>query len=184
MADTSQHDIFDFKAVERQFETAKTPAELYKAIVNAPFHKRRDAAFIFLGIVVLLLVNDLDGTIDRVALSDTAEAAATKQVSAKRFEDIRIPLHAPDNLIAQVIDTQTPGGTTDWAHLFTPELTAAQARINQANGGIGYSAVHSVKGQSERGAIIFSFFDYPENINDSQRLFMEQYSRLVSRYLG
>lgn len=184
MAGPSHQKGFDYAVLQRLFKTASTPAELHQAIVDGPFHDKREAAFIFLGIVVLLLVNEADGTIDRVALSDTAQADATKQVSAKRFEDIRIPLDEPDNLIAKVIRRQEPGSTSDWASLFSPELTPEQARINQANGGIGYSAVYPLSGKQHRGALIFSYFDYPENIAAVQREFMERYSQLVSRQLS
>jgi len=174
---------FNFATLEASFKSAKTSEDRYAAIANSPFSTPHQTALLFLGIIVLLVVNEQDKTIDRVALSDTSHADATKAVSAKRFEDIRIPLNARGNLIAQVIQSQRPAGTADWAGLFTPELTPEQARINQANSGIGYSMVHPVTGSSRRGALIFSYFMYPENITQQQHDFMEHYTRLVSAYL-
>lgn len=184
MAHPSHSAGMDFAAIETKLKSATSERELHTAIVNSPFDVPQQAALLFLGIVVLLLVDEQAGTVDRIALSDTSHAHATKAVSAKPFEAIRIPLDEPENLIAQVVRNQQPAGTADWAKLFTPELTAAQARINQANGGIGYSMVYPINGSTKRGALIFSYFDYPENISTPQHEFMDHYASLVSRCVG
>jgi hypothetical protein len=183
MSQSSDSISFDFATLEANLKSAKTTDDRYAAIVNGPFLTPHQTALLFLGIIVLLVVNEQDKTIDRVALSDTAHADATKVVSAKRFEDIRIPLNAPDNLIAEVIQSQQPAGTADWLHLFTPELTPEQAHINQANSGIGYSMICPVNGDNVRGALIFSYFTYPESIAQQQHDFMERYTKLVTKYL-
>jgi hypothetical protein len=176
---------FDYAALESRLSGAASGQDLYGAIVNAPFDFQAATAFIFLGIIVLLLVDEKKGTIDRIALSDTTHADATKQVSAKPFGDIRIPLEQEDNLIAKVIRTNQPAGTSDWAELFTPELNAEQAHINQANGGIGYSAVYPLSAASKRkGAMIFSYYQYPEEIAEAQTQFMQNYVALASKRLG
>jgi len=139
-------------------QAASDDKSLFQAIVNAPFSDPLLAAKLFLGIVVFLLVNKKDGTIDRVALSQTELAEYTKKMSVKRFEDIRIPLDDPKNILAKAIRTGKPQETTDWQYLFTPELTAEEARLNQAGGGIAYSAVYPLVGARDGGAMIFSWF--------------------------
>jgi hypothetical protein len=171
----------NYKELRKLLSAAKTEEDLAHTIVNAPMeHFKVEAAFLFLGIIVLLTVNKKQGTIDRIALSDTALAAATKQVSAKRFEDIKIPLEYQKNIIAAAIQTNEPQDTTDWRFLFEPALTKEEARINQANAGIAYSAVYPLQGLKDGGALIFSYFQYPENIGKSQKKFMEKYTKLVS----
>jgi hypothetical protein len=177
-------DEIDFSKLQDLLAAAKTREELYQTIVNAPMHNFKvETAFLFLGIIVLLLVDKENGTINRIALSNTALAEATKQVSAKRFEDIKIPLVHTKNIIAEAIRSGEPQDTTDWRFLFEPALTKEQARVNQANAGIAYSAVYPLKGVGDGAAMIFSYFQYPENIGDEQKQFMEKYSQIVSESL-
>jgi hypothetical protein len=176
---------FDYRALEALLADARTAPKLHQTIVNAPFEFRAATAFIFLGIVVLLLVDEKTGTIDRIALSDTVHADATQEVSAKPFSDIRIPLDESENLIARVVRSGKPDGTGDWSGLFAPELTPEQARINQASGGIGYSAVYPLSaGGKRKGAMIFSYYQYPEAIAEAQTQFMQTYTALVSQRLS
>ena len=160
-------------------ERASSKEELYQAIVNVPFDNPLVAAQLFLGIVVLLLVNPKTKMIDRIALSDTHLAKGTVKVSVKRFEDIKIPVDYPDNLIAEAVRTNQAQVTTDWQYLFAPALTPQEARFNQAAGGIGYSAIYPFKAKRAQGALIYSYFQYPENISRKQQSFMEHYTQLV-----
>jgi hypothetical protein len=176
---------FDFGALKALLADTPAGPKLYQAIVDAPFEFKTATAFIFLGIIVLLLVNEEAGTIDRIALSDTSHADATKEVSVKPFNDIRVPLGSKNNLIARVIRGNAPEGTADWAELFAPELTPEQSRINQANGGIGYSMVYPLSlAKGGKGAMIFSYYQYPEAIAEAQTQFMQNYIALVSKRLG
>ncbi len=175
---------FDYEVLARLLEEANDTQELRQAIVNTPFYDKATAAFLFLGIVVLLIVNDKDGVIERVALSNTMHADGTKQMSVKRFEDIRIPLEDKDNIIAKAIRSGDPQATTDWAVLFTPELTPEQARMNQAGGGIGYSEVYPLSAGGTRGAMIFSYYQYPEGIVEAQKGFMRRYVAMVENRLS
>lgn len=175
---------FDYAALQKSLETAKGDAALFKTIVNLPFTYKVQAAYLFLGIVVLLLVNKKNGTIDRIALSETELAKNTTDVSVKRFEAIRIPLGYTKNVIAKAVATGKPQGTSDWQYLFTPELTPEEARLNQASGGIGFSAVYPLVGARDGGAMIFSYFQSREEQGKAHREFMEKYSRLVAKCLG
>lgn len=179
MADT-EWPVFDYKKLEQFLGGAANDDELFRAAVNAPFIVNRpETAFLFLGIVVLLLVNKKDGTIDRIALSETELAKNTTDVSYKRFEEIKIPVDYTDNILAKAIKTNAPQDTTDWSVMFAPALTAEQARLNQASGGIAYSAVYPLQAR-DGGAMIFSYFQYLHGIGEAQREFMERYSGLVN----
>jgi len=174
----------DYAELKQTLAACKNDKELFEAIVNAPFTYQLQVALMFLGIMVLLLVNKKTGTIDRIALSKTELAKGTTDVSVKRFEDIKIPVDYPHNVIAQAIKTGQPQGTADWKNLFAPALNSTEARLNQASGGIGYSAVYPLIGARDGGgALIFSYFQYPQEIRDMQRRFMEKYSQLVTAAL-
>jgi hypothetical protein len=174
---------FDYKDLQARLDAAGNGAPLYRAIVDTPFSARLPAALLFLGIVVFLLVNKKTGTIDRVALSETELAKNTTDVSVKDFKDIRIPVGHSENIIAQAIEHGQPYSTNDWYTLFAPELTAEEARFNQAGGGIAYSVVHPLPDFTGGGALIFSYFQYPDKIGDAQKVFMERYCSLVAERL-
>jgi hypothetical protein len=173
----------DYKALEAILKKCTSDQELFSAIVNSPFTRLKiQTAFMFLGIIVLLLVDKANGTINRIALSNTEMANATKEVSVKKFEDIKIPLGHTKNCIARAINTGVPDTTTDWKELFVPALKPAEARLNQANAGIAYSAVYPLEAR-DGGALIFSYFQYPDQIGPTQADFMGHYSALVDATL-
>lgn len=167
-------------------KSASSKSDLYEVIVNAPFSTKDDrleAAYLFLGIMVLLVVDKDKGTINRVALSKTELAKNTTTVSVKNFKDIKIPVDYRANIIARAIQTGQPHETTDWKDLFVPELTPKEARVNQASGGIAYSAVYPLIGVGDGAALIFSYYQYRDEIGESQHEFMKQYSETVAKAL-
>lgn len=172
--------VIDYAKLRSILELANNLADLKQAIVNAPFQFKMETAFLFLGIIVLLLVDKEEGTINRVALSKTELAENTKNVSVKKFEEIKIPLGHQENIIAKAIETGQPQETTNWKDLFTPALSEEQAKLNQASGGIAFSAVYPLKGFPDGGAMIFSYYQYGSEIGQPQKRFMEEYSRIVS----
>jgi hypothetical protein len=174
----------DYTKLKKLLKDATEDAQLFHAIVNAPFQQKAEMALMSLGIIVLLFVNKESGTIDRVAISDNELAKRTRRMSAKRFEDIRIPLTHQENIIARAIATGEPQGTSDWQYLFTPELSPQDARFNQVEGGIGFSVVYPLKNARDGGALIFSYYQYPERVGSDQELFMKAYSELVARRLA
>lgn len=174
---------FDYTALEQALAHAESEPELFHCIVNEPFAFKVETAMLFLGIIVLLLVDKDTKTINRVALSQTELAQNTTAVSAKRFQDIRIPLDYSENMIAKAIMTGEPQEVTDWTYLFNPELTPEEAQLNQASGGIAYSAIYPLTGAREGGAMIFSYYQYVHEIGDPQHNFMKRYSQLVQQAL-
>jgi hypothetical protein len=73
--------------------------------------------------------------------------------------------------------------TTDWHFLFTPALRSEEARINKANAGIAYSAVHPLKSR-DGGALIFSYYQYKQGVGKAQHDFMQAYAALVDDALS
>jgi hypothetical protein len=106
-------------------------------------------------------------------------ARRTTEVSAKPFNEIKIDLDEPENIIAAAIRTNEMHDTTDWNFLFKPALTAQEARINQANAGIAYSAVYPFTAR-DGGALIFSYFQYKDMVGEQQRQFMKAYTTIVN----
>ena len=163
---------------------AKDDKQLFRHIVDTPFEFKVDAAFLFLGITVLLFANNETGMIDRVALSNTELARNTTEVSYIPFEEIKIPLDYHDgNIIAKAIQSGQPQDTTDWKFLFAPAMTPEHARINQASAGIAYSAVYPFKARGG-GAMIFSYYQYASEIGEPQHRFMKNYIALVDKRLS
>jgi len=182
VTNSSLKDASYFAKLEARIDGAKTEQELFNAIVDVPFEDKVSAALLGLGIIVFLQVNKKDKMIDRIALSSTQPAEGAVRVSAKPFDEIRIPLDYVTNSIAQAIKTGDYQKTADWQTLFTPALDPKEARFNQAGAGIGCSVVYPLKAR-DGGALIFSYFLLPDDIGSEQHLFMKTYSQLVDNKL-
>lgn len=184
MTPGSDEIVIDISRLAKALSDASSDEALFAQIVNAPFETHKvETTLLFLGIVVLLLVNKETGQIDRVALSQTEMALRTTEVSAKPFNEIKIDIDEPENIIASAIRTGEMHDTTDWNFLFKPALSAQEARINQANAGIAYSAVHPFTAR-DGGALIFSYFQYKDMVGEQQHNFMEAYTRVVNDALS
>jgi len=183
VSSTNNKKDFSFKELKQGLKTVKNKRDLYDKIVNLPFQYKIESALLFLGTIVLLLVNEDTKTIDRVSLSNTPFAKGSQRRSSKRFEDIKIPINHTRNIITLVVKSGKPQQTTDWKYLFVPELTAQEARLNQASSGIGFSAVYPLK-TKRGGALIFSFFQYADKIDEKHHEFMRQYSSIVEDSLN
>ncbi len=173
----------DYAKLVLALNTEKIGPELFQVIVNAPFDQESEVAFMYLGIIVLLLVDVESGTIDRIAMSDSDMAKDIIRVSNIPFEDIRIPLGDKDNIIARAIKTGKPKDTTDWRFIYSPVLKTEEAHINQASSGVSYSAVYPLK-ISNGGALIFSYFQFEGHIGKEQRDFMKNYTDMVADTLS
>lgn len=162
---------------------ANTPSKLYQSIVDAPFSDKVTATNIDLGIGVLLQVDPISKTIDRVALSNTELAQGAVLVSAKPFHQIKIPLHTKNNYISEAIVSGRHKITEDWQYLFNPALKPEEARRNQAGASIESSLVWPLKA-NHGGALIFSFYQPRRNIGSDHLEFARMYAQLVDRQLG
>lgn len=180
---SSENKIY-FEQLKKILDGAKNDPQLFRAIVNAPFHDRRRSTLMGLGIVVLLLVDREKKVIRRVALSDTEPAQGAVDYSVKPFKDIVIPLGFTRNFIAAAIKSGQYQQTSDWQYLFAPDLSADEARLNQAGAGIGCSFVYPLKDARDGGALIFSYYLMLDKIQHQHRDFMYRYAKLVSAALG
>jgi len=71
--------------------------------------------------------------------------------------------------------------------MFSPVLSAQEARINQAAAGIGTSVVHPLFVESSPrpfGALIFSYYEMPQFIKKPHTEFMKNYAELVADRLA
>lgn len=172
-----------FVELEKQLQAAKDDSELFQAIVNAPFHNKLMTTKLGLGVTVLLLVDSENRTVDRIALSNTFQAEGAVQMSAKPFNEIRIPYDYDQNYIVQAIKSNEYRHTDDWQYMFIPELTPQEARFNQAGAGIDCSVIYPLSGARDGGAMIFSYFEPLQNIGPEQHNFMRRYTKLVAEVL-
>jgi len=173
-----------YSGIEELLKSAKTDQQLFQAIADAPFHDKSVTTMFGLGIVVLLLVNKKAKTIDRIALARTELAQGTLNMSSKPFREIKIPLSNKENYIAIAIRSGHYMITSDWQYLFTPDLSAEDARFNQAGGGIACSAIYPLPGARDGGAIIFSYFETIDRIGEEHHKFMKQYASIAAKALG
>jgi hypothetical protein len=181
-ASAAEDDAY-YSYLQERLEAAQDDEQLFDAIVNAPFHDRLFTTHLDLGIIVFLLVNKKTKTIDRIALSNTEQAKAAVRMTAKPFKQIKIPVGHPTNILARAIETQKHYQTHDWQYLFVPELTVKEARFNQHGAGIECSVVYPLIGARGGGAMIFSFFQVPNNIGAEHHAFMKTYSTMVAKAL-
>jgi hypothetical protein len=172
----------DYDKLKKSLTAAKDDLGLFRVIVNAPFDQKLEAAFMFLGILVLLLVNKETGTIDRIVMSDNEMTDNINKVSVVPFKKITIPFGDKDNIIARALATGIPQDTADWRFIYSPVLNPVQARINQASSGISYSAVYPLEVR-DGGALIFSYYLYGGHVGNKQLEFMKKYTKLVTSVL-
>ena len=176
----------DWATYENLLRAAHSDDELCKAIVNGPFADRSITTDLGLGIIVLLLVNEKTKTIDRVALSNTDPAVGAVRMSARPFHEIKIPLTEKNNILVKAVSSGKPQVTSDWQYLFTPVLTAQEARFNQFGAGIDHSIVYPLHNKQDGtvpAAIIFSYFELPHDIGAEHNEFMGQVVERVEQYL-
>jgi hypothetical protein len=169
--------------LKKQLGEASGKKALYQAIVDAPFYNKAMTAQMGLGILVLLLVNKEQGTIDRIALARTALAQGAVAVSVKPFNEIKIPYNDPKNFIAIAVRRQHHMITSDWQYLFVPALSDQEARMNQAGAGIACSVVYPLKDVGDGGAMIFSYYEPVERIGKIHHKFMTDYIQAASSAL-
>ena len=157
--------------------------DMLSKIVNVPFSDKLLVTRLDIGIIVLLFVNARDQTIDRVALSDTVQAKGAVSVSAKPFHEIKIPLDAHENALVKAVQTDTFQLIDDWNSLFTPVLTAEEARRNQLAASIDCSLVVPLH-FSDGGALIFSFYQPEKYLTQEHMYFAHEYTKLIENYLS
>jgi hypothetical protein len=178
----TENDVY-YAHLREFLNSAKGDKELFETIVNAPFSDRRRSALLGLGIIAFLLVDKNTKVIKRVSISDTDLARGAARMAIKPFKEIDIPLSYKGNFIAEAIRSERYQQTSDWQHLFAPELSGDEARLNQAAAGISCSFVYPLVYARAGGALVFSYYLPIEKIETEHRDFMRTYSKMVTNSL-
>jgi hypothetical protein len=165
-------------------DKAKSRSELYELIVNAPFNNPFNSTLLGLGFLAFLQVNQEEGNLDRISISDTYTAQGAINMTNKEFHDMKVPLKHKGNIVLIAIQSGKPQITNDWHLLTDPAVTAEESRINQAAAGISSSLVYPTIKTEPRSAIIFQYYIPLSKIGRSQHDFMERYIKLVSKSLN
>jgi len=169
--------------LKRILEAAKTDAQLYEAIVNAPFHNKRVTTTLGLGFLSFVLINRKTRTIDRIAISKTDMAQGALDITVKPFRDLKVPIGYKGNAVAEAIRSGRYQQTNDWDYLLKPSLKPEEARLNQAAAGIASSYVYPLTNTRNAGAIIYQYFITLDKFENTHREFMFRYTKLVSQIL-
>jgi hypothetical protein len=162
-----------FDKYKSALSDATTLTDVYQAMVDTPFEDKNLVVPLGLGHMVLVVVNEANQTVDRIALSDTESARGAVDFSVKAFRDIKIPLSAKDNILVQAIGTGKWRQTDDWKYTFTPILSPVEARFNQAGAGAACTVVYPLK-HGDGAALSFSYFKPMWEIGEEQHVFMRK----------
>jgi hypothetical protein len=165
-----------YRRLHELLSKPRTAHALFEMVVLAPFHQKIVSAYLGLGVVILLLVDEPHDTINSVAVSKTDAAKDTA---------VHLPLGHHRNAIVKAVVERAPQQITDWSLAFAPELTTQEARMNQAETGTECSVIFPIiRNNRVRGALLFGYLEPPEQIGTNQYDFMTRYSQLVADHLG
>jgi hypothetical protein len=169
----------DYAKLRQELSAASDDAARFSAVVNAPFEQRIATAFLFLGIIMLVLVDPETKQLVAKAISQTDFVKEIDNMAAIPFDKIHISLSDSDNLLVQAITSGQPKSTADWTSLLNPVMEPSLARFTQASGGIVFTAVHPLDGVGAGGALVYSFFQRSDTNSAAQNDFVVQYTDLV-----
>lgn len=131
-------------------------------------------------IVVLTLVNEQKGVLQRISLSSTPEAARAQEASAVPFKNIEIPLVSENNLLIKTLNEKKPSITHYWPDLFHPVLTPEQALRNQEAAGIKTSMIYPVIVHDKAiGVLIFSLVKDESQVMDEEKELIRGFTDIV-----
>jgi hypothetical protein len=169
----------DYTKLRQTLGSASDDAALYVAAVNAPFEQKVEMAYLFLGIIMVALVDPETNCLLPKAISQTDFVKEIDDMAVIPFDKISIHLDNTENLLVQAITSGQPKTTTDWTSLLNPVMESSQARFTQASGGIAYTAVYPLNGVRAGGALVYSFFERSDKNIAAQNDFMDKYTALV-----
>src|SRR3989344_5808358 len=123
-------------------------------------------------IIVLALVNNNTGYLERIAISETAEAKKALKLTPVPFKEIRIPLNDVSNLSIHAMRDGSVYKTRSWYDILRPVYTPEQADIIQKAIGIKASMVYPLFFQkNSTGILIFSMNkDFKDVTNEEEDL--------------
>jgi hypothetical protein len=171
--------VIPYQQLEAMLSEAKSPAELYLAVADGPFAFKLEMALLFLGFICFYTVDEAAQVIKPGAVSDTEHYHQSIEGYDFKLEDYKIALDDAKNIVALAVRDKTEVCTEDWGLLSRPEAREEVARLNQANSGIAYSLVQPLTGKV-RGAMMYNYYTYKENISEQQQEFMDRYTAMAS----
>jgi hypothetical protein len=179
------HPIMDYTKLQAslRLDSAKSEVTCFSAIVDAPFVYKTEAALLFLGAIMLALVDKERKVLQAKAISQTDFVKDMERMAGAPADAITQPYDADENLVVKAIKSGKPQGTSDWGVLMSPAVPAAPARLIQASGGIAFTSVYPLKGVGTGGALVYSFFRRDVSDVAGQNDFMRRYTALVSELL-
>jgi hypothetical protein len=156
---------------------------LYHQVVEAPFRDNTTAVLLSLGFICLYIVNPKNQDIRLKAVSETEIYRLS--VEGIDFNPSKYHLSFDknkNNTIVRAISSNKPTSTSDWRTLNSGQNTTSTVRLNQASGGIGCTVIYPLTGAT-KGALMFNYYQYPDEIHKGQHRFMKRYTQIVSRSL-
>jgi hypothetical protein len=182
-ADTADLATIDYDSLAALLAAA-TPTKNPAAVVDVPFAHKVGMAYLFLGFICFYLVDETKKQLQLVAASGTEEYQRAVETYNFNPDDFHLCLeNDQENTLVQAVITESPKDTNDWTTLSRKGSLPEQVRLNQASSGIAYSAIYPFS-TPKRGVLMYSFYQYPDKINDSQRTFMKKYTALAAAQLG
>lgn len=131
-------------------------------------------------IIVLGLINEQKGVVERVAISQTEEAKKAVALSPVPFKDIIIPLSEEENFCIKAMKTQQMLKTGDWYDFLRPVYTAEQAKALQQVIGIKTSLIYPLSFQGRSiGFLIFSIIKDDSEVKEDERDLLSGFTDLV-----
>ncbi len=173
----------DYKQLAKQLDKAARK-DAYSAIVNVPFEDELDMAYLFLGFICIYIVDQKSKRVCLKASSDTEQYRLA--IERFKFDPAEYCLDFDknkDNPIVQAIAANETKITTDWSTLNRGQTATRIVRLNQANSGIACSIIRPFDSKV-RGALMFNYYQYSDQIGGPQETFMDRYTELVSNYLA
>lgn len=180
MPDSTTHNQdIDFYQLAMGLKSAPRQ-QIYEAAVNLPFDQKVGVVMLFLGFISLYVYDPEAGTIRLVANTPTEQYQLAVENYNFRPESYVLKIKEDaSNTIVQAVVRRAPMSTADWGTLSRFNVPPRIAQLNQANSGIAYSAVYPLTGSKFQGAVMYNFYQVPEQIGDRQKDFMERYSDMI-----
>jgi signal transduction histidine kinase len=132
-------------------------------------------------VVVLVLYDEKDKVLKRIALSQTKEAQKTKEVSAVKFEDIHTPITATQNLCVRAMLDGKIYSTSYFPDILTPPLTPENALESQKNAGIKASMIYPLMvNNNPLGVLLFSITKELSEVSNDEKSLLQHFTDIVA----
>ena len=132
-------------------------------------------------IIVLALVDEKEGVMKRISMSQTPAAEATMGAGKMTFDQIVIPLTAENNLCIRSYKDKEPKVVLDWKDILTPPMTEEEARRLQTISGVKNSIVFPVlDGELCIGVMIFSLEKDVSEMSEDEKNLIQSFTDIVS----